>query len=81
MQLKFLGITAWFCGLAKQSLVNFRNQPVPAIPHTAPHPAPLPTPPPQIGNAFVDFTSSITAYVRVSRTPGRLQMTLPMNSR
>ena len=33
------------------------------------------------GSRLVFLTSSITAYVRVSRTPGSVQMTLPMNSR
>ena len=43
---------------------------------------PVDSPPhPQISIAAVFFTSSITTYVRVSRTPGRVQMTLPMNSR
>ena len=35
----------------------------------------------QIGSALVVLTSSITVYVRVSRTPGRLQITEAIISR
>ncbi len=35
----------------------------------------------QIASIVVFFTSSITAYVRVSRTPGNAQITEPTNSR
>jgi hypothetical protein len=35
----------------------------------------------QMGSALVVLTSSITVYVRVSRTPGRLQMTDAIISR